>query len=84
MIGSNYVIRRVGGGTIKYNGTQLDVAGTYANGVKPQNYAEALPEADLKGNNALNTGLDFTNHWQVVEGGFPVLTNPISGATIGK
>ena len=32
----------------------------------------------------LNTKLDFVNHWQAVEGGFPVLKNPISGATIGK
>ena len=84
VIGSNYVIRRVGAGTIKYNGTQLDVASTYSNGVKPANYAEALPAANLKGNNALNTRLDFVNHWQAVEGGFPVLKNPISGATIGK
>jgi len=82
-IGSNYVIRRVGGGTIKYNGTQLDVtSSTYVNGVKPANYAEALAEANLKGNNALNTKLDFINHWQVVEGGFPVLKSPISGATV--
>ena len=83
VIGSNYVIRRVNGGTIKYNGTQLDVTNnTYVNGVKPANYAEALPAASLQGNNALSTRLDFVNHWQVVDGGFPILQSPISGAVV--
>ena len=84
VIGSSYVIRRLnsGTGTIKYNGTVLDVSGTYKEGVKLANYTEALPEANLKGNNAFNTKLDFVNHWQVVEEGMPVLQSPINSAGV--
>ena len=62
-------------GSIKYNGSTL------TGNIENSTYAEALTTDQLKGANASkNTKLDFTNCWQEVSNGFPVIKFSIGGS----